>query len=433
MSAKEHKKPGRPRKKTSVTTTAMLGIVREPANSENCIELIYTQPQLLKCIVSIFQLYNSHDMIIEFYPTKVVFCGRDHSRNVIINITLNAADMNQYYFSEEAVARMQCTDRAPTPIVSDEVDEAAQAAQADEPDEVDEVAQVVQADEVDEAAHAVDEVDEVDEDDEAAQADEVDEAIDDVDEVDEADEVDEDDEAAQTDEVDEDDEAAQADEVDEQECDETDETEPVFRVAVIIDTIKIVTTTIEKSHYLCTIAIREGSDRPHLFISLSCSEYSNVDCYEIATTNPIIDEAMVATSSREPNLEHFPLEFTFDSHHLRHKIDGLKKISANLQIRKYGTSDLEIIFDPTERVTYTGTYRDPTKIKLRSDVRDGQILIAILPIARIKSIMTVNMPGNVTFFVGWQDPLIIQVGLDQRTGDHYAIMVRLFISTSATI
>lgn len=98
------KKPGRPRKCADVCQVGVHGIVTEPANTCDCIELIYNQPMLFKCIMAIFKEYDSDDIIFEFSPSRVLILGRDHSARVIIHIVINAADMNLYYFSQPAYA-----------------------------------------------------------------------------------------------------------------------------------------------------------------------------------------------------------------------------------------------------------------------------------------------------------------------------------------
>lgn len=98
------KKPGRPRKCADICQVGMHGIVTEPANKADCIELIYNQPMLFKCIMSIFKEYDSDDIIFEFSPSRVLILGRDHSARVIIHIVINAADMNLYYFSQPPFA-----------------------------------------------------------------------------------------------------------------------------------------------------------------------------------------------------------------------------------------------------------------------------------------------------------------------------------------
>lgn len=315
MSAR--KKPGRPRKRMDASPVGIYGIVSEPMDADNCIELVYNQPQLLKCIVSIFKEYDSADIMIEFWPDRVVFAGVDHSTFVEICVTISAADMNRYYFAQ-ASASSAC---------------AAAAARED-----------------------------------------------------------------------------------------------VFRITAKRDNLEIVVSTIEKSHYKVTLAIR-ADDPTHFFIAFSSCEYDSEDCFEIIVTPQC--ENIADYQGIVPNLASYPLEFTLDAHHLRKKIGELKKVARDLVIKKYGGSDLELSFGPSDRVSYAGTYRAAQKIKLRSEIADGEMFIATMAIGRIKPLMIVNMPGAITFFANRVDPLVVQAGLDQRTDGHYAILARLLIRTTS--
>jgi hypothetical protein len=96
---KIRKRPGRPRKRADANPVGVYGIIREPMDASHCVELVYNQPQLLKCIVSIFKEYDGDEIVMEFFSNRVVFTGRDHSDLVIIQIIMNAPDMNLYYFS----------------------------------------------------------------------------------------------------------------------------------------------------------------------------------------------------------------------------------------------------------------------------------------------------------------------------------------------
>jgi hypothetical protein len=98
-SGKLRKKPGRPRKRATNDPVNTYGIVDQPLNPDNCVEMVYNQPQILKCIVAIFKEYASDDIIIDFARDTITFSGRDHSMLVNINITICTRDMNMYYFA----------------------------------------------------------------------------------------------------------------------------------------------------------------------------------------------------------------------------------------------------------------------------------------------------------------------------------------------
>lgn len=370
------KKPGRPKKRADVCAVGVYGIVQDPSIAGDCVELVYNQPQLLKCIVSIFKEYDSDEIIIEFYPDRVLFIGRDHSLRVRIHITIIAADMNLYYFS-----------RAP---MSSSAPAAATSAAA-----VATTTRVVPA--------------MIDPEDADADADT---------------------------------EAEPNVDADADAADAAEESEPIrvvpmaavpreagdpYRIVVKRDNLEIVTAIIEKTHYRLMMALRHD-DLSSLFIVLSSCDYESEDQFEIS----IVPRTDIAPEITEmPNLTLYPLEFTLDSHHLRRKIGELKKVSPEMIIKKVGgDSNLEITFGTMARVVYTGIYKVPARIKLRSSIADGVLFIATMSIGRIRPLMAVNMPGGITFFANNTDPLVIQVGLDQRADNHCAIVARLLINTA---
>ena len=98
-------------------------------------------------------------------------------------------------------------------------------------------------------------------------------------------------------------------------------------------------------------------------------------------------------------------------------------------IQKLGASDLDISFGSIQRVHYTGTFKDTNKIKLRSQIGETETFVATAPISRIRPLMAINIPGGITFFAGRTDPLVVRLGIDQRSESHFAILVHLLIST----
>jgi len=285
------------------------GIVASPAFPDDCVELIYNQAQLLKCMVSIFKEYDSDEIMIEFHPNHVVLAGRDHTLHVTIRIVINAADMNLYYYTP--------------PVV-----------------------------------HATE--------------------------------------------------------------------QDAYNIVVKRDNLEIVVAIIEKTHYKMMMALHHG-DLSSLFIVLSNCDYDSEDCFEIN----VVPRANAQSEVPDVlDLSQYPLEFTLDSHHLRRKMVELRKISQDIIFKKEGGANLEISFGGNGRVVYTGAYKASSKIKLRSTIADGVLFVATMQIARLRPLMAVNMPGGITFYANYHDPLVIQVGLDQRNDNHFAIMARLLINTA---
>lgn len=317
------KKPGRPRKKLDVCPVNTYGIVASPINPNDCVELVYNQPQLLKCIVLIFKEYDCDEIAIEFHKDRVVFAGRDHSTRVMIQITINAADVNLYYSDLSALEEQE----------TESPDTSASTGAS-----------------------------------------------------------------------------------------------PDARYCIVVkrDNLEIVAAIIEKTHYKLMMSLHRD-DLSSLFIMLSNCDFDSEDMFEVS----VVPRANTCTDNIEmPDVSQYPLEFTLDSHHLRRKISELKKIAPGMVIKKSGAANLEISFGANSRVSYTGMYSTAPKIKLRSTIPDDETFIVTMNIGRIRPLMAVNLPGGITFFANHVDPLIIQIGLDQRGDSHYAIVARLLINTA---
>lgn len=394
------KKPGRPRKHVDACPVGSPGIVNEPSVPGNCVEFVYNQPQLLKCIVSIFKEYDSDEVIIEFHHDRIVFTGKDHSLCVDIYIVINAADMNLYYYAPPQGS----TPRRATESAFPHAPSPARAASGKAPSSTGKVPAIKMS-----SSPSSRESD-LDEDDDADIAD---------------------------------------DDIHCRDCSiapapstasrcapaplpqsvsqsVADISAPPYRVVVKRDNLEIVTAIIEKTHYKMMMVLHRD-DLSSLFITLNNCDYDSEDCFEISI---VPRSGTLSDIINIPDLTQYPLEFTIDSHHLRRKIGELKKVSPDMIIKKIGTSDLEITFGAVARVIYTGTYRAASKIKLRSMIADGSIFVATIGIGRIRPLMAVNIPGGITFFANYTDPLAIQVGLDQRADNHYAITAKLLIDTA---
>lgn len=117
------KKPGRPKKRAEVCPIGVRGIVSEPNDADDCVEFIYNQPMIFKCITSIFKEYDCDEVIFDFSPKQLQLIGCDHSATVVIRIIFNAADMNLYYFSQAFANNERIAIDAPAPQIEHDDDD----------------------------------------------------------------------------------------------------------------------------------------------------------------------------------------------------------------------------------------------------------------------------------------------------------------------
>jgi len=91
------KKPGRPRKSTCSSSSAITGIVTKPISPTNMIEIVYSNPIYLKKIIGLYKGYTCTSVFINFDSTTVTMFAIDHQGKVHIYTCINASCINAYY------------------------------------------------------------------------------------------------------------------------------------------------------------------------------------------------------------------------------------------------------------------------------------------------------------------------------------------------
>lgn len=100
--------PGRPAKKKQVPAPIECrGVVATPASPDNCLEMIYTAPLILKKIFSLLRAYNSDEISLTFEPASAYFFARDHIQKSHIYIDMDCSLLNFYYCKERIKISMK--------------------------------------------------------------------------------------------------------------------------------------------------------------------------------------------------------------------------------------------------------------------------------------------------------------------------------------
>ncbi len=91
------RKPGRPPLKTKKEQVERLGVVNEPKNNDNIIELIYDVPIIFKKIFNFLKLMEVKEIKIKFLETNVQLISIDHLEKNIIHLNIDCSQMIHYY------------------------------------------------------------------------------------------------------------------------------------------------------------------------------------------------------------------------------------------------------------------------------------------------------------------------------------------------
>jgi len=88
---------GRPRLIQRIDPLPKLGIVANPSNNDNLVELSYDNVNIFKKIFSLLKLMNVKEINIQFNTNYTKIFGIDHLEKNLINIKLNSNKLNHYY------------------------------------------------------------------------------------------------------------------------------------------------------------------------------------------------------------------------------------------------------------------------------------------------------------------------------------------------
>ncbi len=93
----EKKKPGRPRKKVLTTPIEVCGIVHEPADKGDIMELVYSNPSLFKKLLQLYKQFDAGEIELSFTHVGLTIQCRDHLGKSNICTTIDGRCMNLYY------------------------------------------------------------------------------------------------------------------------------------------------------------------------------------------------------------------------------------------------------------------------------------------------------------------------------------------------
>jgi len=77
------------------------GIVSEPSDPNNVIEIVHSNPSALKKIVALFNSYSADEMVWCFRPTAITISAQDLDRKVNISCEIKVDLLVQYYCSPD--------------------------------------------------------------------------------------------------------------------------------------------------------------------------------------------------------------------------------------------------------------------------------------------------------------------------------------------
>jgi hypothetical protein len=97
------RKPGRPPLRIKKEQIERMGIVNEPRNANNIMELVYDIPMIFKKIFNFLKLMEVKEIKIKFMENSVQIISIDHLEKNIINLNIDCSKMIHYYCKNQII------------------------------------------------------------------------------------------------------------------------------------------------------------------------------------------------------------------------------------------------------------------------------------------------------------------------------------------
>ncbi|MDA4133275.1 MAG: hypothetical protein OK454_09165, partial [Thaumarchaeota archaeon] len=172
------------------------------------------------------------------------------------------------------------------------------------------------------------------------------------------------------------------------------------------------------SFFKITMIVRHDTPDSVVFI-LKDPEIDRESNYKFGVSNAEIDENLLAAEDElaPENLmgpgNLFPIQFTLSARQFKKEISDASMYSDTVSIEKLGNYPLQWTYTKVG-LRYHGVYRTPSKIKLYSEVKDGQTFACTLKVANVKSLATSLVADDIRIFARENGDIIFRSAVDDK-------------------
>ena len=92
--------PGRPSRKPEVPPVERKGVVSDPEDDDNDIELVYDSPQAFKALFTYLKSLKTRKILLAFHREEVVIYAKDHTETSTTIVKIDGEKMNMYYCAD---------------------------------------------------------------------------------------------------------------------------------------------------------------------------------------------------------------------------------------------------------------------------------------------------------------------------------------------
>jgi hypothetical protein len=192
------------------------------------------------------------------------------------------------------------------------------------------------------------------------------------------------------------------------------------RICVKRENLEKILSTLGKNHYKITFLLKENW-RSKMYMIIKDSEYNNDDTYEIDVVYKP-EDTLQNVADDDTN---YPIKFHVSSKHFKTRINNIKKLSQNFTIQKTGDEPLQFTYDKIQKVNWTGTYNDSTRINLVSKLNEEDIFSVSVCIDYIKPFSNSNIGDEVFLAVDKRENISFMTQLDKKDFG-YATTIKIF-------
>lgn len=97
VNAENKRGPGRPRTRLDTPYIPSVGIVPEPLNAGNIVEIVYNKPMIFRKMFALLKNFGLETIKVNFTEAGVEFSGIGHYETEIIQLSMNGKALTRYY------------------------------------------------------------------------------------------------------------------------------------------------------------------------------------------------------------------------------------------------------------------------------------------------------------------------------------------------
>lgn len=194
--------------------------------------------------------------------------------------------------------------------------------------------------------------------------------------------------------------------------------EDEFELTINRESVEKMFSGIDKSFFKITIIVRHDAPEFIVFI-LKDSDSDRESNYKFAVSNVEIDENLRAAEDElaPENLigpgNLFPIQFTLSAKQFKKEISDASVYSDTVTIEKLGSHPLQWTFTKVG-LRYHSVYRTAAKIRLYSEVKDGQTFACTLKVANVKSLATSLVADDIRILARETGDILFRSAVDDK-------------------